>query len=343
MKSIKNFEWAIHLSIVLLGLFLLNYPAFDLTFGIFSSGDGSLLWPSIIGSIINLILFYSIAFYLIPVTLKKGVSHFAVWLSLLFVVASVVESMVDFALYRSSGSPIDSSIWPELILMVVVMHILVVIIAFAYRFSKDWFDNEQLRRSISEHQLRSELEILKSQINPHFLFNALNNLFYMALQSGDEKTAEGINKLAEIMRYVFDKTGKEKVSIREEIQYISDYIYLQQLRFNEQVTVQFKYPETMMNFPISPMLLITFVENAFKYGVSSQSKTTIAIRVSIDEESFVFEVENQKAASTETVPSSGVGLTNLKKRLNLVYPDRHELIIKEDALNYKVRLVIHGL
>jgi len=340
MKAIRRIEWVIHLIIVLSGLFWLNYPEFDLTYGVFRSGDGSLLWPSVIGTVLNLILFYSIAFYLIPIVLKKGVAPFVIWLTLLFVSVSMLESMIDATFYRSSGLPLTGAIWLELILMVLATHLLVVIIAFAYRFSRDWFANESLRRSISEHQLRAELEVLKSQINPHFLFNALNNLFSMALQSGDEKTAEGISKLSEMMRYVLEKAAEDKVSINEEIQYISDYNYLQQLRFNEHVTVQFKYPEATMNFQIAPMLLVPFVENAFKYGVSSKSCTTIAIRITINEEAFVFDIENQKVETRETIPSTGVGLKNIKKRLHLVYPERHELNITEDERNYKVRLII---
>ena len=340
MKAVKRVEWGIHLGIVSLSLFLFNYPAFDLTFGIFNSGDGSLLWPSVTGTVFNLVLFYVIAFYLIPVTLKKGVGRFVVMLALLFVIVSALESVIDFAFYRASGLPIDDTILSELVVMVLISHVLVIIISFAYRFSRDWFANERLRRSIYEHQLRSELEVLKSQINPHFLFNALNNLFSMALQSGDEKTAEGINKLAEMMRYVFDKTGSDQVPLVEEFSYISDYIFLQQLRFKKQVDVNFNYPEKVKHFNIAPMLLIPFVENAFKYGVSSHTKSIINITATTGEDSFVFEVDNEKVEKNESIPSSGVGLENVRKRLELLYPGKHELNIHEDANQYKVRLVM---
>lgn len=340
MKEIKPFEWLIHGVIVVLGLTILNYPSFDLTFGVFNSGDGSLLWSSVVGMIFNLMLFYGIAFYLIPVTLKRGIRIFVFQLIILFGFVSMVEVFIDFAFYRSNGNVIDKGIWSELIMMVLFTHILIVIVAFAYRFSKDWFANERLRRSISERQLRSELDVLKSQINPHFLFNALNNLYSMSLQSGDEKTAEGISVLSEMMRYVFDKTGDDRVAIQEEIQYISDYIYLQQLRFNKQVEVKFAHPETVSNFYVAPMLLIPFVENAFKYGVSNKAKTTIDIMMTFEEEGFVFEVKNQKAERTETIPSSGVGLDNVKKRLNLVYPEKHSLAVDEDDQMFNIRLAI---
>ena len=340
MKEIKTFEWFVHLAVVVLGLLILNYPSFDLTFGVFNSGNGSLLWPSVLGTVFNLALFYGIAFYLIPITLKKGTGMFVIRLIVLFAFISTVEIFIDAILYRSNGNSIESDVWSELILMVVITHVFVMIVAFAYRFSKDWFANERTRRSIQEHQLRSEIDVLKSQINPHFLFNALNNLYSMSLQKGDEKTAEGISVLSEMMRYVFDKTGEDKVALQEEIQYISDYIYLQQLRFNKQVVVEFDHPETVSSFYIAPMLLIPFVENAFKYGVSNQDKTTIQIRITFEEGHFVFDIKNQKAERTETIPSSGVGLDNVKKRLNLIYQDQHSLKVDEDEDTFKVRLVI---
>ena len=342
MKSIKSFEWLIHWVIVFLGLFFLNYPAFNLTFGVFQSGDNTLLWPSIVGTFFNLLLFYLVSFYLIPISLKRNVSLFIIQLLLLFVVISSAEIFIDAAFYKSKITTLGQADWSEIIVMVLVIHVLVVIIAFAYRFSRDWFANERLRRSISEHQLRSELEVLKSQINPHFLFNALNNLFSMALQSGDEKTAEGINKLSEMMRYVFDNSRKEKVSLREEVQYISDYIFLQQLRFDKQVNVQFEYPAALPSFFIAPMLLIPFVENAFKYGVSSQTNTIISIAISLEKGNFIFEVKNQKIERTETIPSSGMGIKNVQKRLELIYSNQHELTLTDLPASFQVKLIIFG-
>lgn len=343
MKDISALEWITHLSVVTLGLIILNYPAFDLTFGVFDSGDLTLLWPSIVGTGFNLTLYYGIAFVLIPRTLKRGVGVFVIRLVALFILVSAVEVFVDSLFYMKQSLPLDNMVWFEIIAMVVFMHIISVIMAFAYRFTKDWFTNEQLRRSVTERQLKSELEILKRQINPHFLFNALNNLFSMALQSGDEPTAEGIGKLSEMMRYVFDKTGEDRVALQDEIRYISDYIYLQQLRFSEQVTVSFTYPEETRPFSIAPMLLIPFVENAFKYGVSAHARTEITIQLKWEADRLQFEVRNQKAERTETIPSSGVGLDNVKKRLELVYPDKHELTVDDGVTHFNVRLTILNL
>lgn len=341
MRKIKLREWIFHGLLVIAGLTLLNYPAFDLTFGVFSSGDQSFFWPSITGTIINLILFYGIVFYLIPVVLrKKGVASFIIWILTFFIGFSAVEFSIDYFFYIQSGRTYSSFVQSEIIIMITVMHALSVIFGFAYRFSKDWFSNEETRRNISEQQLRSELEVLKSQINPHFLFNALNNLFSMALHSGDEKTAEGISRLSEMMRYVFDRSSEDHVALAEEVQYIQDYIHLQQLRFEKQVDVQIQYEGAETPFSIAPMLLIPFVENAFKYGVSSQESTIIDIRMNVEKEIFKFEIANKVVENVEAIQSSGVGIVNVQKRLALIYPEKHTLSVENENGMFKVFLSI---
>ncbi|MFK7952834.1 MAG: sensor histidine kinase [Ekhidna sp.] len=341
MKKIKLKEGIVHLLIVSVCLALLNYAEFDLTIGVFRSGDQSFLLPSILGTIINMVLFYGVSLYLIPITLRKnGLALFVIWLLVWFIVLSGVEFCIDLLIFLLAGREYTETVQYEMIMLIVLVHVLTVIIGVAYRFSKDWFANEEIRRSVSEQQLRSELEVLKSQINPHFLFNALNNLFSMALHSGDEKTAEGISKLSEMMRYVFDRSSQDKVALAEEIQYIQDYLHLQQLRFEKQVDVAFQYEESETPFSIAPMLLIPFVENAFKYGVSSQEHTTIEIRMHVKEDTFRFEIANKVVDNTETIPSSGVGIVNVRKRLALIYPEKHILDVENENGMFKVFLSI---
>lgn len=341
MKKLKLKEVLIHLLIISIGLAFLNYAEFDLTIGVFRSGDQSFLLPSIFGTLINLVLFYLISLYLIPVTLrKKGLGLFVIWLLVWFIVFSGVEFFIDLPLFLLSGREYTETVQLEMIMLIILVHVLTVIMGIAYRFSKDWFANEEVRRSISEQQLRSELEVLKSQINPHFLFNALNNLFSMALHSGDEKTAEGISKLSEMMRYVFDRSSEDKVALAEEVQYIQDYLHLQQLRFEKQVDVRFQLEESTSLFSIAPMLLIPFVENAFKYGVSSQEHTIIDIKINVEGDTFKFEITNKVVEHTETIPSSGVGIVNVQKRLALIYPDKHTLNIQKEDGMFKVFLSI---
>ncbi|MEQ9167367.1 MAG: histidine kinase, partial [Fulvivirga sp.] len=279
-----------------------------------------------------------ITFYVVPVILrKKGVPLFLISLLVLLVILSLLEAVFDAIIFRQQGGDLTNT-WAEIIGIIFVFHILIIIIALAFRFSKDWFYNEKQRAMINEWQLRTELELLKSQINPHFLFNALNNLFSMSLQHGDEKTAEGISKLSEMMRYVFDKSSQETVPLNQEAQYIHDYIYLQELRFGKQVKVNFNCQNENLGLNIAPMLLIPFIENAFKYGVSTQEKTDIDIAINTTEQAFEFHISNKIMEDNEAISSNGIGLKNVRKRLELLYPGMHNLNIVQQNGFYKVSL-----
>lgn len=344
MKEIKALEFWSHGVLVIIGLFLLNYPPFDLSLGVFSSGNLSLLWPSIIGTAINLILFYTIIVYLVPEILKKrNTKTFTSHLLLLFLILSLIEIGIDGLFVLNEERKLTNAVWFEIILIVVMIHTLTTVIALMYRFAKDWFTNEKLRRTVNEWQLRTELDMLKGQINPHFLFNALNNLFSMSLKHGDEKTAEGISKLSEMMRYVFDRSSQEKVALQDEISYIEDYIYLQKLRFEKKVKVSFIYPKNQLTKTIAPMLLIPFVENAFKYGVSGRKKTNINIAINITDTRLEFSLNNEIVNEDEKKSSTGIGIKNVRKRLALIYPDRHDLSISIHNNQFEVILTIEQL
>jgi two-component system LytT family sensor kinase len=343
VNRINKLDWIIPIVVVIVSLLLLNYPAFDLTFGVFSSGDYSLLLPSILGSAINLTLFYSITFYVVPVILKKkGVPLFLFSILTLLVVLSLIEAAFDASIYHHQGGDLTNA-WGEIISMIFIFNIFIIIISLTFRFTKDWFYNEKQRAMINEWQLRTELELLKSQIDPHFLFNALNNLFSMSLQHGDEKTAEGISKLSEMMRYVFDKSSQETVPLNQEVQYIQDYIYLQELRFGKQINVNFEVKNDKTGISIAPMLLIPFIENAFKYGVSAQEKTRIDLSIDTNGTVFNFTIVNNIMEDNEANSSNGIGLENVRKRLELLYPKKYDLDIVQQNGLYQVDLKLYIL
>ncbi|MTI40499.1 histidine kinase [Fulvivirga lutimaris] len=343
MNNISKLDWIIPIVVVAIALLLLNNPTFDLTFGVFRSIDYSLLLPSILGSVINLILFYSIIYYVVPVILrKKGFTPFLVNVLLTFILLTALEVVIDASIYHQQGGELSNA-WGEIIAMIVITHVLIIVAALAFRFSKDWFYNEKQRTMINEWQLRTELELLKSQINPHFLFNALNNLFSMSLQHGDEKTAEGISKLSEMMRYVFDKSSQEAVPLNQEVQYIQDYIYLQELRFGKQINVNFEVKNEKTGICIAPMLLIPFIENAFKYGVSAQEKTTIDISIDTNGTVFNFTIVNKIMEDNEAISSNRIGLENVRKRLEILYPKKYDLDIVQQNGFYQVDLKLYIL
>jgi len=192
----------------------------------------------------------------------------------------------------------------------------------------------------------ASLGFLKSQINPHFLFNALNTLYGTALQEKAERTGEGIQKLGDMMRFMLQENMQDKISLNRDIDYLNNYIALQQLRTSTSVdiVISTEIEEQLTPMEITPMLLIPFVENAFKHGISLQSPSHIKITLQTKGSTLYFDVNNSihlKADGDPEKLNSGIGLENVKQRLSLLYPKKHELIIRESAKEFFVHLTLN--
>lgn len=191
----------------------------------------------------------------------------------------------------------------------------------------------------------ADLQFLRSQINPHFLFNALNTLYGTALKENAEHTAEGIQKLGDMMRFMLHENNLDSIPMDKEIEYLKNYIALQKLRTQSSpdILIEDNIDEARCNRNIAPMLLIPFVENAFKHGISLKEKSWINIKLECAETIISFEVRNsihkRFEADTEK-DKSGIGLKNVAERLKLLYPAKHELNVSEDKNEFIVRLII---
>lgn len=197
-------------------------------------------------------------------------------------------------------------------------------------------------------QSNASFDFLRSQINPHFLFNALNTIYGTAIQEKAERTSEGIEKLGDMMRFMLQENMQEKISLAREIEYLNNYISLQKLRTdpNPTVKIQTQIEHQVNSIQISPMLLIPFVENAFKHGISFREPSHININLETKDHTLYFDVHNTKHVKFENDPEknkSGIGLKNVKQRLQLLYPAKHELIIRETGKEFFVHLTIHLL
>ncbi|MBK1439416.1 histidine kinase [Parapedobacter sp. ISTM3] len=201
------------------------------------------------------------------------------------------------------------------------------------------FKLREHRKSLENEKLNAELAFLKSQINPHFLFNSLNNIYSLAYQKS-EKTPEAILKLSEIMRYMLYESNEEFVLLEEEINYLKNYIELQKLRFKEKVYVDLYVDVDEPGHRIMPLLLISFLENAFKHGVSTNASKPIRIDIEVHHGRLHFKAENAKSQLNKD-QTKGVGLTNLKRRLQLGYPGRHTINIVESEDYYSSELFIY--
>lgn len=192
-------------------------------------------------------------------------------------------------------------------------------------------------------QTGAELAGLKAQLNPHFLFNALNTLYASALQEGGERTAEGIQRLGDLMRFMLHDNAQDFIDLSREVEYLRQYVELQRLRIGaaETVDIRLNLPETTCPNQVPPMLLIPFVENAFKHGISLRQPSWIDVELTCEPGRVVFRVSNSKHVRTGDQPeaeASGIGLENVRKRLDLLYPNRHTLTIHETSREFSVGL-----
>lgn len=225
---------------------------------------------------------------------------------------------------------------------------LIIITPVAWRIYKD-------RRNIKTEEiitLKTELgksdanlNFLKSQINPHFLFNALNTLYGTALQEKADRTGEGIQKLGDMMRFMLEENIADKILLSKDVDYLNNYIALQKLRTStsSDVTIETQIEEQTNTLQIAPMLLIPFVENAFKHGISLQSPSHIKITLQTSGNTLYFDVHNSIHSKKDNDPEklqSGIGLQNVKQRLALLYPNQHELIIRENAKEFFIHLTL---
>jgi LytS/YehU family sensor histidine kinase len=198
-------------------------------------------------------------------------------------------------------------------------------------------------KEIEQANMISELQALKAQINPHFFFNTLNSIYSFSLD-GSEKTPELILKLSELMRYILYETNDDYISMERQLDFLRNYIYLEQLRTDEKIKIEMEIEGTYKDLMVAPLLFVPFIENAFKH-VAKEKDNSSFIRISFDltkPDSVGFTVKNKKYHSVDPVKGSkeGIGLANVRKRLNLLYPSKHELIISDKGDVFEVKLFL---
>lgn len=219
--------------------------------------------------------------------------------------------------------------------------LLIFVFSTGIKVINQWLRSEQRAKEIASDKLQAELSSLKAQINPHFLFNTLNNIYSLA-STQDERTAPSVMKLSSIMRYVLTEASHDLVPLEKEIQFTTNFIELQKMRLTERTTIDFAVQGDPTGRSIAPLLLLPFVENAFKYGVSTRESSAIRILLEIKEDSLYFRVNNHKHINTSLKVSdnTGIGINNSRRRLDLLYADRYTLTIDDEGGVFTVHLKI---
>ena len=215
-------------------------------------------------------------------------------------------------------------------------YILVVIFCFAVGMLKEVYRQKLARAEMEYERNKAELALYKAQINPHFLFNTLNTLYGLLITQSD-RTEITLERFINLTKYMYNNANREFIALAEEVDYIGQYIALQQLRLNELADIRFTHEVEREEMPIPPMMLITFVENAFKYGISSDDPCFIHIQLNQRAEKLCFEVVNS-TFGREAGHSARMGIQNCRRRLELLYPEHHRLEIAQEHGLFRVRL-----
>ncbi len=323
-----------------------NMRGFASSQWLYETGAVYLLW-----GFLNYLIFFTLAAFLIPVALRTRkykrmiLSTFLVILAVGFIKYYFV-SLDRFEYVRVSYFKDDPAHTPvyytlrEYLQKTLFTGLFVSSLAYAWGLTYNWVKTEKQRTELEEKQVQAELAFLKMQLNPHFLFNSLNSIYSLAIKKSDT-TPDAVLKLSEMMRYVLYEKEDEthKVPLKQEVEYLENFIGFQRIRFNNDYHIDFTVSGEVENKKVASLILIPFVENAFKHGVITDAENPLAISMLIDGNQLIFKVKNKKEKGYKD-QTGGIGLENTRKRLALLYPGRHELIQNDSDLFYYTQLTL---
>ncbi len=313
-------------------------PFFMMNFGGFRFSAESYYF--MIQNLFNAVIFYLAYLWLIPFAMKGDVMKRALILGISFIfLFTLMRMLVNPSIKLALGAfekwqlPLGRQIFYNGFWT--LMFTLYAVIIY---LSIEWFRERGRRNELAREKQKSEIDLLKSQVNPHFLMNTLNNL-YALVYKGSDRAGDAILKLSEIMRYMLYDTHEEKVPLENEIKYLRSFIELQLLRFSNRELLEIDIQGNTSGRMIAPMLLVPFVENAFKHGNKNLPGMGISVALKVSSGNLDFEVSNFKASKSLNKPEGkGIGLSNIRKRLQLQYPGRHNLEIFDGIDRYSIHL-----
>ena len=309
------------------------------------SGSGSFILTlrnTLIHVFFMMVMVYFNYEYLIPNYLSK--QRFLPYFIFLVATALITMPIEMLCLYWNIAS---QNVEAQLELLTkqsghLIFLLLTLIVSTILKITKEWLFQQAVQKDLENKNLQSELSFLKSQINPHFLFNTLNSLYALTLKKSD-KAPELVLQLSDMMRYMLYKSNEKEVPLEQEIQYIQNYLALERTRYGQQARIEFDYVgEPASRYKIAPLLFITFLENSFKHGLSQSIQDGFVECLIYAEGDWIdFTIQNSKTQERdEHYFQGGIGLVNVRRRLELIYPNRYQLDISETEDTYIVNLRI---
>lgn len=305
------------------------------------------IWINMIRHLIEvtfwIIIVYVNILYLIPKFLqaKKPILYL---LSLIFLVILISPINVTSLILLFKNNAKEAQKLVEHQSLLVLINLFVGLASTLYKILTDWLIHQNEKIALERQNLQSELKFLKSQINPHFFFNTLNNLYALTLKKSD-LAPEIVLRLSEMMRYMLYESNEKQVELEKEINYVKNYLELEKLRQGHKFEINFNINGDIASQKIAPLMFIPFLENSFKHGLDNQIKSGfVNINLELNKTSVEMTIENSKPPSIPKKnpgkKSGGIGLENVKRRLKLLYPQRHKLDIEAKPHTFKVYLNI---
>jgi hypothetical protein len=328
-----------------------NRPVF---MGEFNNIDGSVYWAAIVRACAAFAIFGAVSFAYVGRFLgKKRITAFAAASLLTVIAATAAAYALDRVLLHVYNLPTGpNEISDKMVAYpmrearsaaVVPINLIALGLGLLYGLSRDWVLTFQKRRDIVLERVRADAAFLRSQINPHFFFNSLNNIYAITQRNDDDEAGRAIVKLSELMRYMIYECDVDRIPLAREIESIENFVDVCRLKYSrdDEVDIAIAREGRINGSEIAPLLLLPFVENAVKHGIDGKGRGWVRVSARADEEFLRFRVENSKCGVRETVRRhSGVGLPNVRRRLELLYPRRHELAVHETDEEYRVDLAV---
>lgn len=342
MKSLK--KNSVHVLVWLAFVFLMNSKPLGLAWGMFSREEGSIFLPLFYGTAIGAFIFYFNVRILIPNYFSKNKKiKYLLYAFLLFLGASMIETIMDLIVlvnknYELVSVKLKEAPLSEFINWIIVIFLNVItanlvcwIFAFAYKFPIEWVKSERQKNELEKDKLRSELDFLKAQINPHFLFNGINSIYHL-IGEDNAMAKSTMLQFSGLLRYQLYDCSVNYISIEKELDYINNYINIEKVRKGEDAIFTFNLPNVddvpmLKKFKIAPLLITPFLENAFKYlsHFSNRDKNFIKLNLNITKAGILTMDLSNSYDDTFKIKkdsSGGIGLENVKRRLQILYPDK---------------------
>ncbi|RXK61452.1 hypothetical protein ESA94_00075 [Lacibacter luteus] len=287
-------------------------------------------------------LVYFTNYLLVPKLLyKKHYVLFAVILICIILLSSYIKMNIIGRVTNNPALLHLSGNWKGRVYDNVIPHFFLVLAGVAFKLMFDYTAMQTKMADMAKEKAEAELGFLKSQINPHFLFNSINAVYFL-IDKENKEAREALHKFSEMLRYQLYEAGDDKIPIEKEISFLNDYVALQKIRKDERYLVDFSAAPEVKGFSIEPLLLVSFVENAFKHiSHHSNEANYVKVKLSKANGALDFLVENSKENIIVTDKNSGIGLQNVQRRLELLYPGKYDLSIQNGAEVYTVHLKLH--